>query len=173
MKRFLCYLFICLNTYCAIAQQVINSSLSKAEFDISNIGRRTHGTITGMYGDVFIDTLQLSQSYINAHLDIKNLSTQNEKRDTHLKNEDFFDIENYPSMHFKSSQISIENKRLFAIGTLTIKSISKTIKVPLLFKNNILTGQFEINRKDYHVHNSSFLTKGIGKKVKINFYIVL
>ncbi len=173
MKKIALFLFIAILSHYTFSQQVIIPSKSKADFVISNLGAKTKGSIRGMYGELKIAINHLENSYIIASLDPKAVRTGNEKRDKHLINEDFFDIKLYPSMIFKSTAIKMENNQLVAFGNLTIKDITKSIRVPITFENNILKGNFNINRKDYHVHNNSFLTKGIGKNVAISFIAVV
>ena len=86
-------------------------------------------------------------------LDLKGKGKQ--KLDKHLKNEDFFDVKNFPNAHLKIKSFDGEN----LIAELTIKEITKEISFPanLEIKENSLSGNanFTINRTEYGVlHNA-------------------
>ena len=55
-----------------------------------------------------------------------------EARDNHLRKAEFFDVEKYPKLSFKSTKITTTNKEgyLFMFGVITIKDVSKEISFP-------------------------------------------
>jgi len=151
-------LLLCL-FFCApslLFAQSIDETNSKITFEVSNFGVRTvSGTISGMKGTIGFNQNDLSASYFDVSLEVATIDTDNNARDKHLKNEDFFEVNTYPKMYFKSSSIYQDGNQYKVKGQLTIKDVTKEVEIP--FSSSIsegkttLEGQLTINRKDYHV----------------------
>ena len=71
--------------------------------------------------DVQLDLSDLSQARVTAHIDAASVDTGDEKRDGHLRSGDFFDVEKYPTIEFKSTQVSQQDESLTVKGLLKIK----------------------------------------------------
>jgi polyisoprenoid-binding protein YceI len=71
--------------------------------------------------DVQIDLANLSQAVVVARVDAASVSTGDEKRDGHLRSADFFDVEKYPTIEFKSTHVSHQDGSLTVQGSLKIK----------------------------------------------------
>ena len=94
-------------------------------------------------------------------------------RDTHLKKEEYFNVDKYPVINFTSTAVSSST----VSGNLTIKGISKpisfpyTVSKPLKGAGFIFEGSFSINRKDFDIGSSSFSLSDavtVNLKVKAN-----
>ena len=139
-----------------ILAQQIDQAQSKISFEVSNMGVRTvEGTITGMTGTVTFDKNDLTNSSFKVSLDVSTINTDNNARDKHLKNEDFFEVNTYPTMSFNSTQIVRDGSSYKAKGYLKIKDIIKEVEIPFSVSESegqtTLTGDITIQRKDYHV----------------------
>jgi polyisoprenoid-binding protein YceI len=67
--------------------------------------------------------------------DVNSINTDNEKRDTHLKSPDFFDVAKYPVITFKSKTFKKVNDKTYKVtGDLTMHGISKTIELDAICK---------------------------------------
>jgi len=115
------------------------------------------------------------------------ISTNNEQRDAHLRNSDFFEVEKYPELKFKSTKVERTANDIFALfGELTIKGVTKPVKLNVEFNGTtkdpwggeragfVVTGK--INRADWGVNFNSVLETGglmLGEEVKINSEIEL
>ena len=67
-------------------------------------------------------------------VDVGSINTDNETRDGHLKGDDFFNAEKFPTMTFKSTGIkSLGKGRLVLTGDLTIRDVTKSVEVPLVY----------------------------------------
>jgi len=113
---------------------------------------------------------------------VDSISTNNEQRDAHLKNGDFFDAEKYPSIAFESERmekISEDEYKLY--GTLTLRGVSKEIVLNAEFGGitkdpwgNTRTGfsvTGKINRYDFGMSFGAVTETGgllLGDEVKIN-----
>ncbi|MCF1190613.1 YceI family protein [Mangrovimonas sp. AS39] len=134
------------------AQQSINNQKSKVEFKIKGGGLFTvKGTFSGMKGDFKFDPTQLNTSKFDICIEAASIDTDNNKRDTHLKSPDFFEVETYPSICFNSKSVSKTKDGFETTGDLTIHGVTKTVTIPFGFKNNTFEGSFAVNRFDYKI----------------------
>lgn len=124
---------------------------------------------------------------IVATADMSSISTNNEQRDAHLRNADFFEVEKYPSLVFQSTKIErIDDDTFSVYGNLTMKGVSKAVKLNVEYSGLtkdpwgnqragfIITGK--INRSDWGVTFNGVLETGglmLGEEVKINSEIQL
>ena len=135
---------------------------SKVRFVIKNFGINTGGTFEGLAGTITFDPANLTNASFNVTVDAKTVDTDMEARDNHLRKEEYFDVEKYPKVSFKSTKITTTNKDgyLFMFGVITIKNISKEISFP--FKQTskdggiLFDGEFKLNRLDFGVGGKSF-----------------
>lgn len=153
--------------------QKINSEKSVVSFSISNMKVNTvEGTIKGMQGMVVFNPKNLKDSKFNVCIDPETINTENEKRDKHLKNEDFFNVENYPSICFVSEEIKKTDAGYQVLGKLTLHGITRTIVFPFsVYKNKdnwFFKGVLEINRFDFKLAAESYSsTFMVGETVEI------
>lgn len=112
------------------------------------------GSLPDLSGTIRFNPDDLAASLFDISIGTSNIDTDNEKRDEHLRNEDFFHVAEYPKISFKSTSIHKENSSFLVKGNLTILETSKKISIPFDFDSNTFTGQFSLDRSDY----------GIGKK---------
>ena len=134
---------------------------SKLHFVIKNIGINTGGDIAGMKGKIKFDAKQPASSLFDVTVDVTTIDTDNDRRDGHLKKDDFFDAEKYPTIHFVSTEIKqrADLKHFIFKGNLTIKDITKPIEFPFTAEGKdggaLFAGEFEINRIDFGVGKES------------------
>ena len=135
---------------------------SKVRFVIKNFGINTGGTFGGLSGNITFDPAALATASFNVSVDAKTVDSDMEARDNHLRKVEFFDVEKYPKLSFKSTKITTTNKEgyLFMFGVITIKDVSKEISFP--FKQTskdggvLFEGEFKLNRRDFGVGGKSF-----------------
>ena len=150
---------------------------------ISNVS----GTLTSFKGEVETEEEDFSTAKINLVADMHSISTNNEQRDAHLRNADFFEVEKYPELKFKSTKVEKTGSDTFALyGDLTLKGVTKPVKLHVEFNGTtsdpwgrersgfVVTGK--INRSDWGVNFNKALETGglmLGEEVKINSEIEL
>lgn len=84
----------------------------------------------------------LSDAVFELTADVKSISTDNERRDGHLKSPDFFDAEKFPTLTFKSTSFTkVEGKKYKLVGNLTMHGVTKSITL-----DAILNGPVENQR---------------------------
>lgn len=135
---------------------------SKVYFVIKNFGINTGGTFDGVAGSITFDPANLSAASFNVTVDAKTVDTDIEARDNHLRKAEYFDVEKYPKISFRSTKITATNKDgfLFMFGVITIKNVSKEISFPFTQTSKddgiLFKGDFKLNRKEFGVGGSSF-----------------
>jgi polyisoprenoid-binding protein YceI len=76
-----------------------------------------------------------SDAVIELTAETKSINTQVEQRDNHLRSADFFDVEKYPAMTFKSTSIKkLKDGKYELTGDLTIHNTTKQVKVNMLYR---------------------------------------
>jgi len=106
----------------------IDTNHSQVNFQIRHAGVSTvRGSISGVAGTVVWDEKDPSKSSVEATMNTTTVSTNNEKRDAHLKSPDFFNVEKFPTMTFKSTSVSGASGKLQVIGDLTLAGVTKSV----------------------------------------------
>jgi polyisoprenoid-binding protein YceI len=101
------------------------------EFVIRNLWFKVKGRFTDLEGVLVLDENDMSRSSITATIRAGSIDTGNKRRDGHLLLRDFFDVEKFPEIRFKSTRIQRGKDRdsLELEGELTIKD--KTVPIAL------------------------------------------
>ena len=135
---------------------------SKVYFVIKNFGINTGGTFEGLAGSISFDPTNLSTAGFNVTVDAKTVDTDIEARDNHLRKAEYFDVEKYPKITFRSTKVTTTNKEgyLYMFGVITIKNVSKEVSFPFTYTNKdggtLFKGDFKLNRREFGVGGSSF-----------------
>ncbi len=148
---------------------VLDSENSKVNFVIKNLGLAVNGSFSGLKGNITFDPKNLKSFEITASVNSNSVNTDNKARDKHLRKADYFDVEKYPEITFKSTKIEVAKRinRYDVEGTITIKGISKPIKLEMLLTENgtklELKCNFEINRRNFKIGDSSMILSDTAK----------
>lgn len=128
----------------------------------------TKGTFGEVSAIVEFDVSDLSQGSISGSVDVSTLDTKNKMRNKHLKSDDFFDVENYPTMTFESTSISEKNGGFTIKGKLKIKTTEKEVTFKAINKDGKLVFTTTIYGLDYDVAASKKR-----EKTKIEISVVI
>jgi polyisoprenoid-binding protein YceI len=109
----------------------IDPAHTVAEFKVKHMMiANVKGTIKGITGDLKEHTTDASLSFIEATLDVSTLNTGEPQRDAHLKSPDFLELEKYPTITFKSTQVERKGEEEYAVtGDLTIHGVTRSVKL--------------------------------------------
>lgn len=106
----------------------IDPAHSSINFEIRHMGvSNVHGAIGGVKGTVLYDEKDITKSTVQSTADTTTVATGVEARDKHLKSADFFDVEKYPSLSFKSTSLSNAGGKLTLTGDLTLNGVTKSV----------------------------------------------
>lgn len=111
------------------AQLNINTTDAKVEFDY--ISEKTKGTLSDVTATVKINPSDLSKSEVSGKAPVKTLDTKNGMRNKHLMSKEYFNVEQYAYMTFKSTSITLVEGVYKAKGKLKIKDIEKDVTFTL------------------------------------------
>ena len=123
-----------------------------------------HGTFDAWDAEILFDADKIEASSLTITIDAKSINTRVERRDNHLRSNDFFATDSFPQIIFVSKSINkTAEDRMIIVGDLTVRGQTKTISIPsrLNFydaERNVgrVTGNFVIDRHEYGVsYNSS------------------
>ncbi len=79
-------------------------------------------------GALGLDETDLTKSHVEASIEAASINTRDAQRDTHLKSADFFDVEKFPTLSFKSTRISrVGDGELAVAGDLAIHGITRNV----------------------------------------------
>jgi polyisoprenoid-binding protein YceI len=156
----------------------IDPAHSVAEFKVRHMMiTNVKGQFTVVNGILALDENDendLSNSYVEASLDATSVNTRESQRDAHLKSADFFDVEKFPTLSFKSTHVKrVGEGELAVAGDLTIHGVTRNVlfnvegptapgKDPWGNTRIGLSATTRINRKDFGLTwNAALETGGI------------
>ncbi len=89
---------------------------------------KVHGGFEKLSGKLVYDAANPAQSSIEVEIDAASINTRESQRDAHLKSADFFDVEKFPTLSFKSTKIEANGDgELKLIGDLTIHGVTNSV----------------------------------------------
>jgi polyisoprenoid-binding protein YceI len=143
----------CLNMSFLLKPDYTNSAV---DFKIKNAGIGVNGSFKKFETTIEFNESAKAPSSIKATIEVGTIDTGIEARNTHLRKEEFFNVETYPTITFASTQIlKTTNGSFIAEGKLTIKGVTKEVKIPFTYIDSIFKGTLSLNRRDYNVGGSS------------------
>ncbi len=170
-------------TVSAVTAWDVDPAHSHAQFKVRHLMiSNVKGEFTKLTGSAKIDSADITRSSVEASIDAASISTRDAQRDGHLKSPDFFDVEKYPTISFRSTKISrTADGAIEAAGDLTIHGVTKQIvfevdgptpetKDPLGNTRIGVEATTTIDRKDFGLTWNSTLETGgvmVGDKVTI------
>lgn len=107
----------------------IDTERSTAQFAVKHMMVNTvRGQIGKLSGKVRYDPANPAASSVQAEVDASTIDTQNAKRDTHLRSADFFDVEKFPTITFRSTRVEPAGPgKAKLIGDLTMHGVTKPV----------------------------------------------
>jgi polyisoprenoid-binding protein YceI len=106
----------------------IDPAHSNAQFVVRHMMiTNVRGGFSGVQGTVVYDPDDLNSSSVDVTIEKNTLSTGDATRDTHVKSADFLDVENYPTITFKSKKITKDGDDLKVTGDLTLHGVTKDV----------------------------------------------
>jgi polyisoprenoid-binding protein YceI len=130
---------------------------------------KVRGRFTAFSGEL-VTGEDLLQSTVTATIDLTSIQTGNEQRDQHIRSADFFEVDKYTTMTYRSTGLRAEGDHYVLDGELTLKDVTK--QVPLTLELNGFgpdpfggtragfTATAEINRRDFGVNFSAPMESG-------------
>ena len=137
---------------------------SEVSFKVGHLLAKTSGRFTKFKGTVRVDSVNVSRSSVEVSIEAGSLTTDHEARDKHLKSKDFFDVEAFPSLTFKSTSVrEVAKGRLEVTGDFTLHGVTKRITFPITNAGTqpgsqpgavvagFVDGGFSLNRNEFGI----------------------
>lgn len=172
-------LFAVASTAAVAAPQsyAIDPTHTYAAYEVNHLGLSLqNGVFTKVDGTVVVDA-EARKGAIDVTIDANSLNTYLPKRDQHLKSKDFFNVEQFPTLTFKSKSLQFNGDQLAAVnGELTLLGVTKpvTLKVVRFARaKHPMTGKdsYGVNAETVIKRSDFGMTKylpNIGDEVKLN-----
>lgn len=164
---------------------VSDAAHSRLGFSISHL-MISH--VTGNFKQFEVKVITAKPDYSDAKIEviaqISSINTDAEQRDTHLKSDAFFDAQQFPTLHFKSTSLkNIKNNDYKLIGNLTMHGITKPVVLDVVFEGKVtnpmnkkaiavLSIKGVLNRSDFGIGNK-FPSTMVGDEVTLQANIEL
>jgi len=146
---------------------------------------RVRGTFNEFEGHGYLDAADPTRSHLELTIQAKSIDTRVPDRDGHLRSNDFFDMDTYPEIRFRSTKVEVLDRETFRVtGDLTIKDVTKPVTVDFEYTGTAvdpfgnhrlgLEGGVRINRKDWGVNWNAALEAGgvlVSEKVDLEFEV--
>lgn len=161
----------------------IDPAHSSASFSIKHMMiAKVHGGFEKVSGQLVLDRENPANSKVEASIEAASINTREPQRDAHLKSADFFDVEKYPTITFRSNKIeSAGDGELKVLGDLTIHGVTKPVTLDVEGPSQELkdpwgqlkigaTGTTKIKRKEFGLTWNAALEAGgvlVGDDVNI------
>jgi polyisoprenoid-binding protein YceI len=132
-------------------------------------------------GEVNFDSKDITKSSVNFKAMATSIDTGVAGRDRHLRSADFFEVEKFPELTFKSTKVEKKGKGWIVTGDLTMKGVTKSVAIPFEIAGWLpasersgikmgIAGETMINRRDFGINYGTTMPGGIaqiGDSVKV------
>ena len=162
----------------------IDPSHSELSFTIRHFVSRVRGGFGQWSGMIIVDTTALGRGSAEVTIQAASIDTQNENRDRDLRSANFFEVEKYPTITFKSTKVEGTPNDLTVTGDLTIRGVTKPVVLKGRYLGHTIDNRggrrigFEatttINRLDYGVTWNRLAEGGgamLGDEVRIDIVV--
>lgn len=143
------------------------------------------GRFKDFTGMIHYDDQDVTKSSVDFTAKVESIDTGVAPRDKHLRTADFFEVEKYPEMTFKSTRVERKGKDQYVLhGDLTLKGVTKPVALPFTITGAIkdgrgttrfgITAQTKINRRDFGITWGKPLENGgldVGNEVMIELHL--
>lgn len=167
-------------TAAAVRPFEIDRSHSEVDFQVRHLLSKVRGRFNDFTGAIAFDQDQPERSHVDVTIQAASIDTGEPDRDKHLRTADFFDVETFPTLSFRSTNVTGTPKRFALTGDLTIRGITRPITLDVTFTGSgkdpwggeragfSATGK--LNRKEFGLTWNAALETGgvlVGDEVKI------
>ncbi|MBC8026354.1 MAG: YceI family protein [Steroidobacteraceae bacterium] len=157
------------------AQVPAGSSLA---FEFNQAGAQSGGIFKQFTTELAYDEKNLAASTLKVTVQIGSLDTQDEERDTTLKDADLFDAAKFPTATYSARSLDKTPSGIIAMGKLTLRGVTKDLRLPLAIRQTAqgieLAGVATIRRLDYGVGQGDWASnEWVGDDVKLTYKVAL
>jgi polyisoprenoid-binding protein YceI len=144
-------------------------------FDVRHLFSKVHGRFNDFTGSITFDDKNPAAIAVDATVQAKSIWTDNDRRDNHLRSADFFAVDSFPTLAFKSTKVTAAGKNKYKVaGNLTMRGVTR----PVVFDGEFLgagavgvggqswgskagfVASAVVNRKDFGINWNKTLDNG-------------
>jgi polyisoprenoid-binding protein YceI len=173
------------HTAIAVRTLAIDRSHSEVGFQVRHLLSRVRGRFNDFDGTIDFDESNPANSRVAVTIPAGSIDTGEADRDKHLRSADFFDIEKYPALTFKSTLVTPRGEHTYDVaGDLTIHGVTRPVTLPASFLGAaqdpwgntklVFEAELTLNRKDFGLTWNAALETGgflVGDEVKVSLAI--
>ena len=164
---------------------VIDRSHSSVEFVVRHlVVSKVKGRFSEFEGTITVDPDDPLASAVETTIQVASIDTGDEQRDAHLRSGDFFDVEQFPTITFRSAGLRQDGGDFEVAGDLTIRGVTKPVTLTLEYNGSSpdlwgghragFSGETEVNRREFGLDFDVKLDTGgalVGEKIKIHLEV--
>ena len=161
----------------------LDTTHSQIQFSVRHMMiSKVRGEFPKFSGSVSLDENNPASASLDISIDVSSINTREAQRDGHLKSPDFFNVEVYPNITFKSTSVKVTGSNTAVLtGDLTIRDVTKPVSLDVEFlgfakspwgtTNAGFTASGKINREEFGLGWNVALETGgvlVGKDIDLN-----
>jgi polyisoprenoid-binding protein YceI len=161
----------------------IDPAHTNVSFSVKHLMITTvRGRFADVRGSIRLDDSDLTRSFVDVEVGTASIDTRADQRDTHLRSADFFDVEKYPAMKFRSRRVEkVGDDRYRVIGDLTIRDVTREVALDVTDEGRgrdpwggtraSFSATTTIDRRDFGLNWNQALEAGgvlVGNDIKIS-----
>jgi len=165
-----------------VTHYVLDPAKSSLEFAFLQAGAKNKGRFKHFTVSFDFSPANPGASRLDVTVDMNSVDTGDEERDTTLRGTDLFAVAKFPQAHFTASQINKTAAGYEAVGKLTIRGVTRDMRVPFTFRTatengaaaGYMSGKTSLRRLDYGVGQGDWkATDQVGDEVDVSFALRL
>ena len=167
-----------------VGTYAIDASHSGVEFVVRHLGlAKVRGRFNDFSGEIVVAE-QPERSSANVAIQVASIDTREPNRDEHLRTNDFFDAANFPTIDFRTTEVSGAGTQWDVEGELTIKGVTRPVTLEVTYEGAAtdpwggsriaFSASTEIDREEWGISWNQALDTGgwlVGKKVKLELEV--
>ncbi len=161
----------------------IDNSHSEIQFSVRHMMvSKVRGVFEKWGGEIALDPANPAATTVDITIDAASINTKDAQRDGHLRSADFLNVEQFPTIHFKSTKVELTGDHTAKLhGDLTIVGVSKPVTLNVEYQGNAkspwgtvsygFSASTKINREDWGLTWNAALETGgwlVGKEIQID-----
>jgi polyisoprenoid-binding protein YceI len=163
----------------------IDKTHSDAAFSVRHLISKVRGRFADFDGTIEFDEEQPARSSVSFTIQAASIDTSTPDRDAHLRSEDFFAVDKFPTITFVSTSVTPKGQDAFEVaGNLTMRGVTRAIVIPVAYLGKAtdpwgnqkvaFEGEITLNRKDYGLNWNAAIEAGgflVGDEVKVSLSV--
>ena len=111
----------------------IDKTHSEAAFQVRHLISKVRGRFTDLDGAIAFDDAEPQRSTVNFTIQAGSIDTGVADRDAHLRSTDFFAVDQYPTITFRSTAVAPKGNDEFEVtGDLTMRGVTRRVVIPVM-----------------------------------------